>query len=57
MRRRLSIAISTIGNPRIIFFDEPTTGLDPVNQKDIMNLITVRFFLIFRILRKEELSS
>jgi ABC-2 type transport system ATP-binding protein len=29
MRRRLDIAMSLIGNPPIIFFDEPTTGLDP----------------------------
>jgi ABC-type Na+ transport system ATPase subunit NatA len=29
MKRRLSIALSLIGNPQIIFFDEPTTGLDP----------------------------
>lgn len=29
MRRRLDIAMSLIGTPSIIFFDEPTTGLDP----------------------------
>lgn len=29
MSRRLDIAMSLIGNPRIIFLDEPTTGLDP----------------------------
>ena len=39
MKRRLSVAISSIGNPRIIFMDEPTTGMDPVSRKDVWNLI------------------
>jgi len=29
MRRRLDIAMSLVGNPRVIYLDEPTTGLDP----------------------------
>jgi ABC-2 type transport system ATP-binding protein len=32
MRRRLDIALSLIGNPAIIFLDEPTTGLDPQSR-------------------------
>ena len=32
MRRRLDIAMSLISNPSIIFFDEPTTGLDPQSR-------------------------
>lgn len=39
MKRRLSVAISAIGDPRIIFLDEPTTGMDPVSRKDVWNLI------------------
>jgi ABC-2 type transport system ATP-binding protein len=32
MRRRLDIAMSLIGNPKVIFLDEPTTGLDPTSR-------------------------
>jgi len=40
MKRRLSICISTLGDPYVIFMDEPTTGLDPVNRRKIWALIT-----------------
>eukprot|EP01128_Nolandella_sp_AFSM9_P010418 TRINITY_DN7197_c0_g1_i1.p1 TRINITY_DN7197_c0_g1~~TRINITY_DN7197_c0_g1_i1.p1 ORF type:complete len:1837 (-),score=357.54 TRINITY_DN7197_c0_g1_i1:66-5192(-) len=39
MKRRLSVGISTIGNPSILFMDEPTTGLDPVNKRVLWHLI------------------
>lgn len=39
MKRRLSVAISAIGNPKIIFMDEPTTGMDPVSRRDVWALI------------------
>jgi ABC-type multidrug transport system ATPase subunit len=39
MKRRLSVAISAIGNPRIIFFDEPTTGMDPVSRHNVWQLM------------------
>lgn len=39
MKRRLSVAISAIGDPRIIFMDEPTTGMDPVSRRDVWTLI------------------
>ena len=35
MRRRLDIAMSLIGHPEIIFFDEPTTGLDPASRNSM----------------------
>ena len=35
MRRRLDIAMSLIGDPPIIFLDEPTTGLDPEARIDV----------------------
>ena len=39
MKRRLSVAIASIGNPRIIFLDEPTTGMDPVSRRDVWTLV------------------
>jgi len=39
MKRRLTVAISCVGNPQVIFFDEPTTGMDPVSRKDVWTLM------------------
>lgn len=39
MRRRLDIAMSLVGNAPIIFFDEPTTGLDPKGRTDMWETI------------------
>jgi len=39
MRRRLDIAMSLMGNPQVIFLDEPTTGLDPQNRLAMWDLI------------------
>ncbi|HEX6874743.1 MAG TPA: ATP-binding cassette domain-containing protein [Nocardioidaceae bacterium] len=39
MRRRLDIAMSLIGNPRIIFLDEPTTGLDPQARIEVWQTV------------------
>jgi ABC-2 type transport system ATP-binding protein len=40
MRRRLDIAMSLVGDAPIIFFDEPTTGLDPMSRADMW--LTIR---------------
>lgn len=39
MRRRLDIAMSLIGNPQVIFLDEPTTGLDPQSRIEVWQTI------------------
>jgi ABC-2 type transport system ATP-binding protein len=39
MRRRLDISMSLIGNPPIIFLDEPTTGLDPQARLEVWQTI------------------
>ncbi|MEV8614155.1 ATP-binding cassette domain-containing protein [Amycolatopsis sp. NPDC051373] len=39
MRRRLDIAMSLIGNPEVIFLDEPTTGLDPQARIEVWQAI------------------
>jgi len=40
MRRRLDIAMSLIGNPPVIFLDEPTTGLDPEARIEVWQAVT-----------------
>jgi ABC-2 type transport system ATP-binding protein len=39
MRRRLDIAMSLIGNPPVIFLDEPTTGLDPQGRIEVWKAV------------------
>jgi len=39
MRRRLDIAMSLIGNPKVIFLDEPTTGLDPQARIEVWDTV------------------
>jgi ABC-type multidrug transport system ATPase subunit len=38
-RRRVSIAIALLGNPRVVFLDEPTTGLDPEVRRLIWDVV------------------
>jgi len=40
MKRRLSVAISLVGDPKIVFLDEPTTGLDPENRRQLWDILT-----------------
>ncbi|TDW23950.1 ATP-binding cassette domain-containing protein [Kribbella kalugense] len=39
MRRKLDLAMTLVGNPRIIFLDEPTTGLDPRSRRTMWTII------------------
>ncbi|NYI96861.1 ABC-2 type transport system ATP-binding protein [Streptomonospora nanhaiensis] len=39
MRRRLDLAMSLVGSPRVIFLDEPTTGLDPRSRRNMWQIV------------------
>jgi ABC-type multidrug transport system ATPase subunit len=39
MKRRLSIAISLVAKPKVVFLDEPTTGLDPETRRQLWNIL------------------
>ncbi|HEY5399527.1 MAG TPA: ATP-binding cassette domain-containing protein [Trebonia sp.] len=39
MRRRLDLAMTLVGNPRLIFLDEPTTGLDPRSRQTMWQIV------------------
>jgi len=39
LRRRLSIAISLIGNPKVVYMDEPTTGMGPIAMRQVWQVI------------------
>lgn len=63
MRRKLDIAMSLMGNPQVLFLDEPTTGLDPQNRlsmwKEIQKLKEqgVTIFLTTQYLEEAEQLS
>ncbi|XP_028787945.1 ABC transporter A family member 2 [Neltuma alba] len=39
MKRRLSVAISLIGDPKLVIMDEPTTGMDPITRRHVWDII------------------
>ncbi|MER6509547.1 ATP-binding cassette domain-containing protein [Nonomuraea sp. NPDC001636] len=39
MRRRLDLAMTMVGTPRLIFLDEPTTGLDPRSRRTMWQIV------------------
>ena len=39
MRRRLSVAIALLGDPLIVYLDEPTTGMDPISRRHVWDVI------------------
>ena len=45
MKRKLSVALALIGDPRVVFLDEPTAGMDPESRHALWDLITELFHL------------
>jgi ABC-2 type transport system ATP-binding protein len=39
LRRRLDLAMTLVGDPRVIFLDEPTTGLDPRSRRTVWEIV------------------
>lgn len=39
MKRRLSVAIALLGDPSIVYLDEPTTGMDPISRRHVWDII------------------
>ena len=40
MRRRISLSMASVGEPRLVFLDEPTTGMDPLNCRRVWDIIS-----------------
>lgn len=46
MQRRLSIAISLVSDPCVVFLDEPSSGLDPSHRRKLWNILKGKFIKI-----------
>eukprot|EP00775_Hariotina_reticulata_P013231 gene13231-13362_t len=39
MKRRLSVALALTGDPKVLYLDEPTTGMDPISRRSVWDVI------------------
>lgn len=39
-KRKISVAIALLGDPKIVFLDEPSTGMDPVTRRNMWKVIS-----------------
>jgi len=39
MKRRLSVAVALLGNPKVVYLDEPTTGMDPITRRHVWDIV------------------
>ncbi|KAB2055398.1 hypothetical protein E1A91_A11G036400v1 [Gossypium mustelinum] len=39
MKRRLSVAVALLGDPKLVILDEPTTGMDPITRRHVWDII------------------
>ncbi len=50
------MAISLVGNPQVVFLDEPSSGLDPSHRRQMWNILLSKNYFIFR-MQKENIYS
>ena len=57
MRKRVTIAQALIGSPQIVMLDEATAGLDPINAREVRELVSTLSSDITFILSSHDLSE